>query len=165
MELVYKIFIDPFVQMGTAPDLLVQTLWDGFVAGALYALIALGFVLIFKASGVFNFAQGIMVVFAALTLVGLHERGVPARCREPFLELRRRYSTRPGDADVKLVAELGLFDYLAKRLSICGSPAECLAQARGAKAAGANRLMLTVSLASDPVRTVELFGARVLPAL
>ena len=42
------------------------------------ALIALGFVLIFKASGVFNFAQGIMVVFAALTLVGLHERGVPA---------------------------------------------------------------------------------------
>jgi branched-chain amino acid transport system permease protein len=78
MDLLYRIFIDPFVQMGTAPDLLVQTLWDGFVAGALYALIALGFVLIFKASGVFNFAQGIMVVFAALTLVGLHERGVPA---------------------------------------------------------------------------------------
>jgi branched-chain amino acid transport system permease protein len=44
----------------------------------LYALIALGFVLIFKASGVFNFAQGIMVVFAALTLVGLNEHGVPA---------------------------------------------------------------------------------------
>jgi branched-chain amino acid transport system permease protein len=44
----------------------------------LYALIALGFVLIFKASGVFNFAQGIMVVFAALTLVGLHEMGIPA---------------------------------------------------------------------------------------
>ncbi len=64
--------------MGTAPDLLVQTLWDGLVSGVLYALIALGFVLIFKASGVFNFAQGIMVVFAALTLVGLHERGVPA---------------------------------------------------------------------------------------
>src|ERR1700752_4588315 len=78
MDLLYKIFIDPFVQMGTAPDLLVQTLWDGLVAGVLYALIALGFVLIFKASGVFNFAQGIMVVFAALTLVGLHERGVPA---------------------------------------------------------------------------------------
>jgi branched-chain amino acid transport system permease protein len=48
------------------------------VAGVLYALIALGFVLIFKASGVFNFAQGIMVVFAALTLVGLHQLGVPA---------------------------------------------------------------------------------------
>jgi len=78
MDLIYKILIDPFVQMGTAPDLLVQTLWDGLVSGVLYSLIALGFVLIFKASGVFNFAQGIMVVFAALTLVGLHQHGVPA---------------------------------------------------------------------------------------
>jgi len=78
MHLLYQIFVDPFVQMGAAPDLLAQTLWDGLVAGVLYALIALGFVLIFKASGVFNFAQGIMVVFAALTLVGLHEHGVPA---------------------------------------------------------------------------------------
>jgi branched-chain amino acid transport system permease protein len=78
MDLLYKVFVDPFVQMGTAPDLLVQTLWEGFVGGMLYALIALGFVLIFKASGVFNFAQGIMMVFAALTLVGLHEKGVPA---------------------------------------------------------------------------------------
>ena len=78
MHLLYQIFIDPFVQMGAAPDLLVQTLWEGLVAGVLYALIALGFVLIFKASGVFNFAQGIMVVFAALTLVGLYAHGVPA---------------------------------------------------------------------------------------
>jgi branched-chain amino acid transport system permease protein len=78
VNILYQIFIDPFVQMGTAPDLLVQTLWEGLVAGVLYALIALGFVLIFKASGVFNFAQGIMVVFAALTLVGLYDRGVPA---------------------------------------------------------------------------------------
>jgi branched-chain amino acid transport system permease protein len=72
MDILYKIFVDPFVQMGAAPDLLVQTLWEGLVAGVLYALIALGFVLIFKASGVFNFAQGIMVVFAALTLVGVY---------------------------------------------------------------------------------------------
>jgi branched-chain amino acid transport system permease protein len=64
--------------MAQAPDLLVQTLWEGLVSGMLYALIALGFVLIFKASGVFNFAQGIMVVFAALTLVGLHDAGMPA---------------------------------------------------------------------------------------
>ena len=78
MDILYKVFIDPFVQMGEAPDLLLQTLWDGLVAGVLYSLIALGFVLIFKASGVFNFAQGIMVVFAALTLVGLHEHGIPA---------------------------------------------------------------------------------------
>ncbi|MBX6426341.1 MAG: branched-chain amino acid ABC transporter permease [Variibacter sp.] len=73
MDLLYSIFIDPFVQMATAPDLLAQTLWEGLVGGMLYALIALGFVLIFKASGVFNFAQGIMVVFAALTLIGLHK--------------------------------------------------------------------------------------------
>jgi branched-chain amino acid transport system permease protein len=78
MDILYKILIEPFVQMGTAPELLVQTLWEGLVGGMLYALIALGFVLIFKASGVFNFAQGIMVVFAALTLVGLHTAGLPA---------------------------------------------------------------------------------------
>jgi branched-chain amino acid transport system permease protein len=68
-----KIFADPFVQMVCLPDLLAQTVWEGFVAGVLYALIALGFVLIFKASGVFNFAQGIMVVFAGLSLVGIYE--------------------------------------------------------------------------------------------
>src|SRR4029077_3618173 len=78
MDILYKIFIDPFMQMGSAPDLLIQTLWEGLVSGVLYSLIALGFVLIFKASGVFNFAQGIMVVFAALTLVGLHALGIPA---------------------------------------------------------------------------------------
>ncbi|MGH6716164.1 MAG: branched-chain amino acid ABC transporter permease [Bradyrhizobium sp.] len=78
MHLLYLILVDPFVQMAQAPDLLVQTLWAGIVSGLLYALIALGFVLIFKASGVFNFAQGIMVVFAGLTLIGLHEHGVPA---------------------------------------------------------------------------------------
>jgi branched-chain amino acid transport system permease protein len=78
MDVLYNILIDPFVQMAQAPDLLVQTLWEGLVGGMLYALIALGFVLIFKASGVFNFAQGIMVVFAALTLVGLVNAGVPA---------------------------------------------------------------------------------------
>ena len=78
MDILYNIFIDPFVQMGNAPDFLLQVLWSGFVGGTLYSLIALGFVLIFKASGVFNFAQGIMVVFAALTLVGLYNLGLPA---------------------------------------------------------------------------------------
>jgi len=60
------------------PDFLLQVLWEGFVSGTLYALLALGFVLIFKASGVFNFAQGIMVVFSALSLVGLYALGIPA---------------------------------------------------------------------------------------
>ena len=78
MELLYNLFIDPFVQMFGAPDFLMQVLWEGFVSGILYALIALGFVLIFKSSRIFNFAQGIMVVFAALTLVGLYEAGLPA---------------------------------------------------------------------------------------
>jgi branched-chain amino acid transport system permease protein len=78
MQALHTILIDPFQQMAGAPDFLLQVLWEGFVSGILYALIALGFVLIFKASGAFNFAQGIMVVFAALTLVGLHEVGVPA---------------------------------------------------------------------------------------
>jgi branched-chain amino acid transport system permease protein len=78
VDVLYNIFLNPFVQMATAPDLLAQTLWEGLVSGVLYSLIALGFVLIFKASGVFNFAQGIMVVFAAMTLVGLHQKGVPA---------------------------------------------------------------------------------------
>ncbi|MBL4758445.1 MAG: branched-chain amino acid ABC transporter permease [Rhizobiales bacterium] len=60
------------------PDLFIQVLWEGLVAGILYALVALGFVLIFKASGVFNFAQGIMVVFGALSLVGFYAAGIPA---------------------------------------------------------------------------------------
>jgi len=77
MELLYQVFVQPFVEMGGAPDLLVQVVWEGLVAGILYALIALGLVLIFKASGIFNFAQGIMVVFAALSLVWLHELGLP----------------------------------------------------------------------------------------
>ncbi len=71
--ILYNVLADPFIQMWDLPDLLAQTLWEGLVAGVLYALIALGFVLIYKASGVFNFAQGIMVVFAALTLVGSYE--------------------------------------------------------------------------------------------
>lgn len=78
MELLHGIFVKPFAEMAGDPSFLIQVLWEGFVSGTLYALIALGFVLIFKASGVFNFAQGIMVVFAALTLVGLYAIGVPA---------------------------------------------------------------------------------------
>ncbi len=78
MELLYNIFIDPFASMFGDPAFLLQVLWEGFVSGTLYSLLALGFVLIFKASGVFNFAQGIMVVFSALTLVGFYAMGIPA---------------------------------------------------------------------------------------
>jgi len=71
------IFLSPFKDMLGAPGFLAEVLIGGVAAGLMYSLVALGFVLIFKASGVFNFAQGVMVLFAALTLVGLMERGVP----------------------------------------------------------------------------------------
>ena len=50
---------------------------NGLMTGVLYSLVALGFVLIFKASGIFNYAQGVMALFAALTLVGIMEGQVP----------------------------------------------------------------------------------------
>ena len=49
MDFLYKIFVNPFVEMFSLPDFFLQVLWEGFVGGTLYALIALGFVLIFKA--------------------------------------------------------------------------------------------------------------------
>jgi len=54
-----------------------EVLVGGLLAGVMYSLVAFGFVLIYKASGVFNFAQGAMVLFAALTFVSVIERGVP----------------------------------------------------------------------------------------
>ncbi len=93
----------------------------------------------------------------------LAERGVPAELHGAVAELRRRYSTRPGEADARLVDELGLFDYLSRRFAIYGTPEECAAQLARAAAAGLRRVMFTVSVAADPLRTVELFGATVLP--
>ncbi len=55
----------------------VEVTLNGLMAGVLYSLVALGFVLIFKASGIFNYAQGVMALFAALTLVGIMEGQVP----------------------------------------------------------------------------------------
>ncbi len=55
----------------------VEVALNGFMAGVMYSLVALGFVLIFKASGIFNYAQGVMALFAALTLVGLMDGQVP----------------------------------------------------------------------------------------
>jgi branched-chain amino acid transport system permease protein len=76
-EILYAVFVGPFRDMAGSPAFLVEVLLGGVATGLMYSLVALGFVLIFKASGVFNFAQGVMVLFAALTLVGLMERGVP----------------------------------------------------------------------------------------
>ena len=55
----------------------IEAIINGLMAGVLYALVVLGFVLIFKASGIFNYAQGVMALFAALTLVGIMEGQVP----------------------------------------------------------------------------------------
>nr|WP_174506997.1 branched-chain amino acid ABC transporter permease [Acinetobacter sp. Marseille-Q1620] len=55
----------------------LEVLLGGTLSGVMYSLVAIGFVLIYRASGVFNFAQGALVLFSALTFVNLTERGVP----------------------------------------------------------------------------------------
>ncbi len=55
----------------------MEVFLNGLMAGVLYALVALGFVLIFKASGIFNYAQGVMALFSAMTLVGIMKGQVP----------------------------------------------------------------------------------------
>ena len=55
----------------------IEVLLNGLMTGVLYSLVALGFVLIFKASGIFNYAQGVMALFAALTLVGIQQGQIP----------------------------------------------------------------------------------------
>ena len=84
LEVLQAVLVAPFRDMLGAPAFLIEVLIGGIAAGLMYSLVALGFVLIFKASGVFNFAQGVMVLFAALTLVGLMERGVPVPIALPL---------------------------------------------------------------------------------
>jgi alkanesulfonate monooxygenase SsuD/methylene tetrahydromethanopterin reductase-like flavin-dependent oxidoreductase (luciferase family) len=112
-----------------------------------------------KAGAILAFMAGGYI----LNTQDLSIQGVPEEFHEPILELRRRYSTRPGDADAALVDELGLFDYLAGRFAIYGTPDQCLEQLLKAHKAGLERVMFTVSVASDPAGTVELFGEKVMP--
>src|SRR5229473_339363 len=84
-------------------------------------------------------------------------RGVPAALVPAVRELRATYTTRQREMDPALTRRLGLFDYLRARLAVAGTPEDCLAQVRAAEAAGVTQLMFTVSLAADPVQTVELF--------
>jgi branched-chain amino acid transport system permease protein len=77
LEVLRAVLVAPFADMAANPAFLVEVLIGGVASGLMYSLVALGFVLIFKASGVFNFAQGALVLFSALTLVGLMERGAP----------------------------------------------------------------------------------------
>ncbi len=77
MSLLNAVFVVPFLDIASSPIFFAEVVIGGLTTGVMYSLVALGFVLIFKASGVFNFAQGVMALFAALTLVGVMEWGVP----------------------------------------------------------------------------------------
>jgi branched-chain amino acid transport system permease protein len=84
MDALYHVLISPFVDMATQPVFFAEVVIGGLMAGVMYALVALGFAVIFKASGVVNFAQGAMVLFAALTLVGFMEQGLPSWAAIPM---------------------------------------------------------------------------------
>jgi branched-chain amino acid transport system permease protein len=77
MDVLEAIFVTPFATIADNPAFLLEVVIGGLLSGVMYSLVALGFVLIYKASGVFNFAQGTMVLFAALTFVGLLQLGLP----------------------------------------------------------------------------------------
>ncbi|MEQ9681511.1 MAG: branched-chain amino acid ABC transporter permease, partial [Rhodospirillales bacterium] len=68
MDFLTAVFVTPFIEIYESPFFFMELVLVGLSTGVLYSLVALGFVLIFKASGMFNFAQGAMVLFAALTL-------------------------------------------------------------------------------------------------
>ena len=81
----------------------------------------------------------------------------------------RSYSTRPGAQNIKLVNELGLFDYLSRRFTVLGTPGECFERVSAATAAGVKLLMFSVganlSVGFGPVEAVRLFGEQVLPRI
>ncbi len=77
MEFVNLVLIAPIADMAEYPSFFLEVVFGGLMTGVMYSLVALGFVLIFKASGVFNFAQGVFALFAALTLVGLMTGTMP----------------------------------------------------------------------------------------
>jgi branched-chain amino acid transport system permease protein len=75
--MMYDFFIAPLVDIVENPLFFIEVVIGGMSTGIMYALVAMGFAIIFKASGIVNFAQGAMVLFAALTFVGQLEMGVP----------------------------------------------------------------------------------------
>src|SRR5579864_1878625 len=77
MDFLAAIFVTPFATMADNPEFVLEVVIGGLLTGVMYSLVALGFVLIYKASGIFNFAQRVMVLFAALCFVGQIQLGVP----------------------------------------------------------------------------------------
>ncbi len=73
MDFLNSITIAPVLDIAGDLVFFAEVVIGGLMTGVMYSLVALGFVLIFKASGVFNFAQGVLALFAALTLVGVME--------------------------------------------------------------------------------------------
>tara|TARA_B100000029_G_scaffold515808_1_gene624789 strand:- start:3360 stop:4319 length:960 start_codon:yes stop_codon:yes gene_type:complete len=76
MDFLFAVTVDPILQIVEDPVFFLQIILEGLMAGVMYSLVALGFCLIYKASGVFNFAQGIMMVFAALCMITVYEAGL-----------------------------------------------------------------------------------------
>ncbi|HEX5078732.1 MAG TPA: branched-chain amino acid ABC transporter permease [Geminicoccaceae bacterium] len=77
MGIVETYLIGPFAEMAAYPAGVLETVIAGIGNGFLYGLVAIGFVIIFKSSGVFNYAQGAVVFFAALNFAGLLTLGLP----------------------------------------------------------------------------------------
>jgi branched-chain amino acid transport system permease protein len=77
MGMIETYLIGPFAEMAAYPAGVLETVIAGLGNGFLYALVAIGFVIIFKSSGVFNYAQGAIVFFAALNFAGLLKLGLP----------------------------------------------------------------------------------------
>ncbi len=73
MDFLQSVTVAPVLDIASDPIFFAEVVIGGLMSGVMYSLVALGFVLIFKASGVFNFAQGVLALFAALTLVGIME--------------------------------------------------------------------------------------------
>ncbi len=67
MDVLNAVFVAPFLDMADSPAFFFEVVIGGLMTGVMYSLVALGFVLIFKASSVFNFAQGVFALFAAMT--------------------------------------------------------------------------------------------------
>jgi branched-chain amino acid transport system permease protein len=87
MEFLNLVLVAPIVDMIEYPAFLIEVVFGGLMSGVMYSLVALGFVLIFKASGVFNFSQGVFALFAALTLVGLMDGTMPFSLEKSLPEL------------------------------------------------------------------------------
>ena len=99
------------------PDQLIfamEVFLNGLMAGVLYALVALGFVLIYKASGIFNFAQGVMALFAAMTLVGIQKGQVPfAHLINAILGSKIHYFGWELNSVIAIVLTVGFMIFLA----------------------------------------------------